>query len=324
MENQLQLTDSEIKHILNLRKEQEHEEYKYLHLMQNILDNGVEKSDRTGVGTKSIFGTQLKFNLSKSFPILTTKKVFWKGVVEELLWFIRGDTNSKHLEEKGVKIWAGNTSREFLDKRKLDYPEGFAGPVYGFQWRYWGASYNIRSLIDINDPLKIIYGVQPGRPWADQLADVVDKLKNNPNDRRILISAWNVSELNKVALPSCHILQQYYVENGKLHCHFYMRSTDSFLGLPFNLSSYALMTYLLAKITGLQLGTLTYSGGDTHLYLNHLDQAKEQISRTPYPFPQLNIKKDIKTIKDIEDLTLQDIELVNYQSHATIKAEMAI
>ncbi len=319
------ITDNEEKQLIErFRQEKQHEEYKYLHLMRNILDNGVEKSDRTGVGTKSIFGTSLKFDLRKSFPILTTKKVFWKGVVEELLWFIRGETDSKKLEEKGVKIWVGNTSREFLDKRGLDYPEGFAGPVYGFQWRHWGSSYNIRTLLPLKEgePNPII--VQPGNEGFDQLADVVDKIKNSPNDRRMIVSAWNVSELDKVALPSCHLLFQFYVVNGELHLQFYMRSVDTFLGLPFNISSYALLTCLLAKITGLKPGTITFAGGDTHLYLNHLDQVKEQLGRTPHKFPTLNIKKDIKSLEDIENLTLADIELVDYKSHPAIIAPMAV
>lgn len=310
------LQDSEeIKLIEKFRKERCHEEYKYLHLMQDILDNGLEKSDRTGTGTKSIFGTQLKFDLSKSFPILTTKKVFWRGVAEELLWFVRGETDSKLLENKGVNIWKGNTSREFLDNLGLDYPEGLAGPVYGFQWRFWGANYEKHQ--DLKS--KMIK-----RGGIDQLSKLVETLKNSPNDRRMIISGWNVSVLHQVALPSCHLLQQYYVENGKLNCQFYMRSIDTFLGLPFNISSYALLTCLLAKITGLTPGSLTFSGGDTHLYLNHLEQVKEQLSRTPYPFPQLNIKKDIQTVEDIENLSFEDLELSGYQSHAVIKAPMAI
>lgn len=316
------LTGDELEMVFKARREAQHEEYKYLHLLEKILSEGIVKGDRTGTGTKSIFGTQLKFDLSKSFPIMTTKKVFFKGIVEELLWFIRGETDSKKLEAKGVNIWKGNTSKEFLAKRGLDYPEGLAGPVYGFQWRSWNAVYylNHPSSLEIrNSPKELMLS-----KGIDQLKIVVDTIKNNPNDRRMIISAWNVSELDKCALPSCHILQQYYVENGKLHCHFYMRSIDSFLGLNFNLTSYALLTYMLAKITNLTPGTLTFSGGDTHIYLNHIDQVKEQCSRTPFPFPQLNIKKDIKTLEDIEALTFEDLELTNYQSHATIKAPMAV
>lgn len=308
------VVESEEKKLIeNFRKEKQHEEFKYINLMENILQNGIEKSDRTGVGTKSIFGTQVKFDLSKSFPILTTKKVFWKGVVEELLWFIRGETDSKKLEEKGVNIWKGNTSREFLDKKGLGYPEGEIGPGYGFQWRHWNGDY------------KTTY-VNP--KWAnegiDQLQKVVDTLKTNPNDRRIIVSAWNPSQLEAMALPPCHLLFQFYVENGTLSCQFYQRSVDSFLGLPFNISSYALLTYLLAKITGLTPGTLTFTGGDTHIYLNHIEQVKEQLSRVPYQFPQLNIKKDVQTLKDLENLSLADLELVGYNSHPAIKATMAV
>jgi thymidylate synthase len=309
------LTVEEYNTVLNMRKEAEHEEYKYLHLLQKILDTGTVKGDRTGVGTKSIYGTQLKFDLSKSFPILTTKRVFWKGVVEELLWFIRGETDSKKLEEKGVKIWVGNTSREFLDKKGLDYPDGEIGPGYGFQWRHWGKPYN--GFYGVNAQGNTPNGI-------DQLANVIDKLRNNPTDRRMIVSAWNVSEIDKMALPPCHLLYQFDVTNGKLNCMWTQRSVDSLLGLPFNISSYALLTVLLAKITNLQPGTLTFSGGDTHIYLNHIDQCNEQISREPFPFPQLNIKKDIKTLEDIEALALEDLELVGYQSHAAIKAPMAI
>jgi thymidylate synthase len=254
---------------------------------------------------------------------MTTKKVFFRGIVEELLWFIRGDTDSKHLEEKGINIWKGNTSREFLDKRGLNgYKEGLAGPVYGFQWRSWGAPYyqTCPSSAEVrNKPRELMLG-----KGIDQLQNAVDMIKNNPNDRRILVSAWNPSVLNNVALPSCHILFQFYVENGFLHLQFLMRSIDTLLGLNFNLTSYALLTCLIAKITNLKPGSITYCGGDTHLYSNHFSQAQEQISRTPYPFPQLIIKKDIKTLEDIEGMCFEDLELVGYKSHPAIKADMAV
>jgi thymidylate synthase len=309
-------TDSEEAKVLRRYSlEKAHEEYKYLHLLERIMNEGVVKGDRTGTGTKSLFGTQLSFDVSNSFPILTTKKVFFKGIVEELLWFIRGETDSKLLEAKGVNIWKGNTSREFLDKRGLDYPEGKAGPVYGFQWRYWGKPYN--GHYDVKAP-----GDNPN--GIDQLAKVVETIKKNPNDRRMIVNAWNVAELERVALPSCHLLYQFDVTDGKLNCQFYMRSIDSLLGLPFNITSYALLTYMIAKITNLTPGRLTFSGGDTHLYLNHLEQAKEQISRAPYPFPQLVIKKDIKSLEDIEKLQFEDFDLPDYKCHPAIKAEMAI
>lgn len=323
------LTKEEYYEIMWRRKEQTHEEYKYLRLLDTIIENGSVKGDRTGTGTKSVFGTKLQFDLSKSFPILTTKKVFWKGVVEELLWFIRGETDSKKLEAKGVKIWVGNTSRDFLDKKGLDYPEGEIGPGYGFQWRYWGGDYN--AWVG-GEEHKSYYGKEcikmarlfDSNVGIDQLAKVVETIRKNPNDRRIIVSAWNVAEIDKMALPPCHLLYQFDVTDGKLNCQWYQRSVDTFLGLPFNISSYALLTCLLAKITNLQPGTLTFSGGDTHLYLNHIEQAKLQLEREPFPFPQLNIKKDIKSLEDIESLSLEDIELVGYASHATIKADMAV
>ncbi len=319
------LQDSEeIKLITRFRQEKQHEEYKYLHLLEDILEKGTEKSDRTGTGTKSIFGTSLKFDLRQSFPILTTKKVYWKGVVEELLWFIRGETNSNYLEQKKVNIWKGNTSREFLDKKGLDYPEGWIGPGYGWQWRFWNASYHLRTVFANTELYTPLIVHQPGQPWVDQLQQVVDTLKSNPNDRRMIVSAWNPSQLDQMALPPCHILFQFYVENNRLHLNWYQRSNDFFLGSPFNISSYALLTCLIAKIVGMEPGSITYSAGDTHLYLNHLEQAKEQLTRTPYPFPQLNNKKDIKSLKDIENLSFEDIELIGYQSHATIKAPMAV
>jgi thymidylate synthase len=309
--------------VMRSRQVKQHEEYQYLHLLERILKDGTVKGDRTGTGTKSIFGTQLSFDVSNSFPILTTKKVFWKGVVEELLWFIRGETDSKKLEAKGVKIWTGNTSREFLDKKGLDYPEGEIGPGYGFQWRHWGGDYEGYKG-DISDSEKIYIQKLQFKKGIDQLANVINTLKNTPNDRRMIVSAWNVAEIDKMALPPCHLLYQFDVSDGKLNCQWYQRSVDSFLGLPFNISSYALLMCLVAKVVGLQPGKLTFSGGDTHLYLNHLEQAKEQIARTPYPFPQLNIKKDIKSLEDIENLQFDDIELNGYQSHKTIKAEMAV
>jgi thymidylate synthase len=328
MGNPTYITEEEYTSVMRMRKEKEHEEYKYLHLLQDILDKGTVKTDRTGVGTKSIYGTQLKFDLSKSFPILTTKKVYWKGVVEELLWFIRGETDSKKLEAKGVKIWVGNTTREFLDKKKLDYPEGEIGPGYGFQWRHWGGDY--RCWVG-GDEHKEYFNNFKGEQFKnhinygiDQLAKVIHTLKTNPSDRRMIVSAWNVADIDKMALPPCHLLFQFDVTDGRLNCQWYQRSVDTFLGLPFNISSYALLTCIIAKVVGLQPGTLTYAGGDTHLYLNHLDQAKEQIARVPYRFPTLNIKKDIKTLEDIEALELSDLELVNYESHASIKAEMAV
>ena len=292
------------------------EEFQYLHLLEDIMEQGTDKGDRTGVGTRSIFGTQLKFDLEKSFPILTTKRVFWKGVVEELLWFIRGDTNSKHLEDKGVNIWKGNTSREFLDNMGLTYPEGFIGPGYGFQWRQWNGEYTIDGLGHVVNNAFTDKGV-------DQLSDALDKIKNKPNDRRIIVSAWNPTQIDKMALPPCHMMFQFYVADGKLHCQWYQRSVDCFLGLPFNISSYALLTCLFAKAANLTPGTLTFCGGDTHVYQNHFDQCKLQMSRKPFKFPTLSMP-DITSLEDIEQLSLSDFAFDSYDCHPPIKAPMAV
>jgi thymidylate synthase len=314
------VSNEEFALVEKMRKEKQHEEYKYLHLLQKILDEGTVKGDRTGTGTKSIYGTQLKFDLRNSLPVLTTKKVFWKGVVEELLWFIRGQTDSKLLEAKGVKIWTGNTSREFLDKKGLKWREGEIGPGYGFQWRHWGKYYD-ESVSDVTEGViqsRIVAG------GVDQFAKVIETLKKNPNDRRMIVSAWNPDQIDMMALPPCHLLYQFDVTDGYLNCQWYQRSVDSFLGLPFNITSYAVLTYIVAKTVGLKPGTLTFAGGDTHLYLNHLEQVKEQLGRTPFTFPKLTITKELNTVEDIEKLELADLVLEGYQSHAAIKAEMAV
>jgi thymidylate synthase len=317
-------TDSEEAKVLRRYSlEKAHEEYKYLHLLERIMNEGVVKGDRTGTGTKSLFGTQLSFDVSNSFPILTSKKVYWKGVVEELLWFIRGETDSKKLEAKGVKIWTGNTSREFLDKKGLNYPEGYIGPGYGYQWRYWGKSYDSWTQNFKDNQLEGSHS-SCSSGGVDQLANVINTLKKNPNDRRMIVSAWNVAEIDNMALPPCHLLFQFDVSDGKLNLAWYQRSNDFFLGSPFNISSYALLLCLVAKIVNLPPGRITYFAADTHLYLNHLEQAREQASRVPFPFPKLNIRKDIKSLGDIESLEFTDIVLEGYQSHAAIKAEMAV
>lgn len=333
MNNEIARTPEEYKLIRRYRQVKQHEEYQYLHLLQDIMENGSDSDDRTGVGTRKIFGTQLKFSLRESFPILTTKRTYWKGIVEELLWFIRGDTNANHLSEKGVKIWDGNTSREFLDKQGLNYPEGFIGPGYGWQWRNWNGSYSsYRHHMNGDfchsgpphlfeeDGNHSVYGDDNG---VDQLTEALYKIKNKPDDRRIIVSAWNPSQVPEMALPPCHLLFQFQVDNGELHCQWYQRSVDSFLGLGFNISSYSLLTCLMAKAANLKPGTVTFCGGDTHIYKNHFDQVKEQISRTPYPFPQLEIP-DVKSIEDMEKLTLDDCKLIGYNSHKVIKAEMAV
>lgn len=285
------------------------EEHQYLELVRNIMINGIEKDDRTGVGTKSIFGAQLRFNLQNGFPLLTTKKVFWRGIAEELLFFIRGQTNSKILEEKGINIWKSNTSREFLDKKEMfDREEGDMGPIYGWQWRHWGARYN---------DMHTDYSGQ----GFDQLKECIRLIKDDPDSRRIVMSAWNVSDMNDMVLNPCHVLVQFYVANNELSCLMYQRSVDCGLGMPFNIASYALLTHIVAHITGLQVGELIISTGDTHVYLNHIEALQQQLEREPYSFPILNIKCNIK---EIDDYQFEDFELINYRSHPAIKMEMAI
>jgi thymidylate synthase len=289
--------------------EVKHEEYQYLDMINDIIKNGVKRDDRTKVGTLSKFGSMMKFSLKDSFPLLTTKKVFWKGVVEELLFFIRGDTNSKHLEEKGVKIWEANTSREFLDNNNFkDKEVGDMGPLYGFQWRHWGAKY-----IDMNTDYR--------GQGIDQLKECIRLIREDPNSRRIVISAWNVGDMNDMVLNPCHILIQFYVANNELSCLMYQRSVDCGLGLPFNIASYALLTHIIAHVTGLELGELTVTTGDTHVYLNHIEQLKIQILRTPKPFPKLLIKTEPK---DIDLYTYQDFDLIGYDPHPSIKMSMAV
>lgn len=277
-------------------------EQDYLDLLKNILENGNIKEDRTGIGTKSIFGTKLSFSLKDNvLPLLTTKKMFSKGIIEELLFFIRGETNTKLLEEKGVNIWKGNTSREFLDKKGLhNLKEGEMGPMYGYLWRNFNG--------------------------VDQLKNAIDLIKNNPDSRRILVSAYDPSLSNKCVLDPCHMFFQFYVEdNSWLSLQWYQRSVDSFLGLPFNIASYALLTHLIAKITGLKAKELIFIGGDTHIYKNHFNQIKEQLNRDVQSnFPTLNIKKEILSLSDLEKLSYLDFEITNYNPQPAIKADMAI
>jgi thymidylate synthase len=261
----------------------------YLSLLENILENGAKKEDRTGTGTLSIFGHQLRFDLEQGFPLLTTKKVHLKSIIYELLWFLKGDTNIKYLNDNGVKIWD-----EWADEN------GDLGNVYGKQWRRWeGADGTI----------------------YDQISQVIDLLKNNPNSRRILVSAWNVAEIEGMALPPCHCLFQFYVANGKLSCQLYQRSADVFLGVPFNIASYALLTMMIAQVCDLGLGEFIHTTGDTHLYLNHLEQAKLQLSRTPSSLPKMKINPEIK---DIFAFDYQDFELQDYTPQAHIKAKVAV
>lgn len=280
-------------------------EQNYLELLKNIINNGDFKQDRTGVGTFSIFGSNLRFSLeNNTLPLLTTKKMTTKSIIEELLFFIRGNTNSKLLEEKGVNIWKGNTTRQFLDKRGLyDYPEGEMGPMYGAQWRNFSRCDNKKGV--------------------DQLKNCLELIKNEPNSRRILISAYNPNISNLCVLEPCHLLVQFNVNKDELSCQWYQRSVDSFLGLGFNITSYALLTHLMAKASGLKAKELIFVGGDTHVYSNHVEQVKEQVSRTPFDFPTISLPP-ISSIEDMEKLSFADFKINNYTCHPSIKAEMAI
>jgi len=261
----------------------------YLDLMRQIRQHGARKEDRTGTGTLSVFGPQLRFDLSEGFPLVTTKKIHLRSVVYELLWFLRGDTNVAWLRDHGVTIWD-----EWADER------GELGPVYGKQWRSW-LTRDGRTL--------------------DQISEAVEQIRRNPDSRRIMVSAWNVGELKDMALMPCHALFQFYVAGGRLSCQLYQRSADLFLGVPFNIASYSLLTHMFAQQCDLQPGEFIWTGGDTHLYLNHLDQADEQLSRTPLPRPELVIRRRPPTIFDYD---YEDFEFVNYQHHAAIKAPVAV
>jgi len=286
-----------------------HDEYQYLDLIKDIIENGNVKGDRTGTGTISKFGAQMRFSLADQFPLLTTKRVFWRGVVEELLWFISGSTDATKLSDKKVHIWDANGSRDFLDKRGLkDREVGDLGPVYGFQWRHFGATYT-----DMNAD----YTGQ----GVDQLQQVIDQIRTNPNDRRIIMSAWNPSDLDAMALPPCHCLVQFYVCDGALSCQLYQRSADLGLGVPFNVASYALLTYMIAHVTDLKVGEFIHTLGDAHVYSNHIEPLKIQLERVPKPFPTLNIKRKVE---NIDDFTLEDFELCGYAPHPKIAMEMSV
>eukprot|EP00058_Branchiostoma_floridae_P001220 XP_002586708.1 hypothetical protein BRAFLDRAFT_77468 [Branchiostoma floridae] len=291
------------------RPARKHDEYQYLDLVRHILDCGQRKDDRTGTGTLSVFGAQCRYSLRGQFPLLTTKRVFWRGVAEELLWFVRGCTNGKELSDKKVHIWDANGSRDFLDKRGLShYEEGDLGPVYGFQWRHFGAEYKDR------------YTDYTGQ-GVDQLAQVIHTIKTDPDNRRIIMSAWNPPDLPKMALPPCHAFVQFYVCNGELSCQLYQRSGDTGLGVPFNIASYSLLTYMIAHITGLKPGDFVHTLGDAHVYVNHVDALKEQLKREPRPFPTLNIKRQVE---NIDDFKMEDFEIVGYKPHPKISMEMAV
>jgi len=261
----------------------------YLNFLRHIRDEGAQKGDRTGTGTLSVFGYQMRFDLNDGFPLVTTKKLHLRSIIYELLWFLRGDTNVKYLQENGVTIWD-----EWADKN------GDLGPVYGKQWRNWPT---------------------PDGRHIDQLAQVIEQLKSNPNSRRILVSAWNVGELDRMALLPCHALFQFYVADGRLSCQLYQRSADALLGVPFNIASYALLTHMVAQQCDLKVGDFVWTGGDCHLYLNHLEQAELQLSRTPYPLPRLTI---LRKAPSLFDYNYEDFEIADYRFHAAIKAPIAV
>jgi thymidylate synthase len=261
----------------------------YLHLMNDILENGSRKTDRTGTGTLSVFGRQLRFDLSEGFPLVTTKKLHLRSIIYELLWFLKGDTNVKYLRDHGVTIWD-----EWANEK------GELGPVYGHQWRSWPA---------------------PDGRSIDQISQVIAQLRSKPDSRRHIVTAWNPAEVDKMALPPCHALFQFYVADGRLSCQLYQRSADYFLGVPFNIASYALLTCMFAQQCDLQPGDFVWTGGDVHLYLNHLEQARLQLSRTPYPLPELRIKRKPASIFDY---AFEDFEIANYEAHPSIKAPIAV
>ncbi len=258
----------------------------YLDLLRDIMENGADKMDRTGVGTRSVFGRQMRFDLSKGFPLLTTKKVHLKSIIYELLWFIKGGTNIRYLQEHGVRIW-----NEWADEN------GDLGPVYGSQWRNWNGE------------------------GIDQLAEVIDKLKHTPNDRRMIVSAWNVGKIAEMRLPPCHMMFQFYTADDKLSCMLYQRSCDMFLGVPFNIASYALLTMMVAQVCGLKPGEFIHTLGDAHIYHNHFEQVREQLSRTPLPLPQMKINP---AVKNIDDFVYDDFELLGYESYGKLTAPVAV
>lgn len=289
---------------------QNEEEMQYLRLIADIIDGGVVKGDRTGTGTISKFGLSMRFSLRDGrFPLLTTKQVFWRGVAEELLWFISGKTDARILQDKGIKIWDGNASREYLDSIGLKEREtGDLGPVYGFQWRHFGAAY------------KDMHTDYTGQ-GVDQLANVIHTIKTNPNDRRIIMSAWNPADLKQMALPPCHMFCQFYVANGELSCCMYQRSCDMGLGVPFNIASYALLTCMIAQVCDLRPGEFVHMMGDAHVYANHVEPLREQLQRAPFAFPTLRINP---AVKDIDQFTFADFEVVGYQCHKKIAMKMAV
>ncbi|MDH5159849.1 thymidylate synthase [Heyndrickxia oleronia] len=274
----------------------------YLELAQHILDHGVEKSDRTGTGTLSVFGWQSRYDLTKGFPLLTTKRLHWTSIAHELLWFLRGDTNVKYLRENGVNIWD-----EWADEN------GELGPVYGEQWRSWSYfKYELGQSVEYDGW---------NRFRVDQISQVIEQIRNNPDSRRLLVNAWNVGELDQMALPPCHFAFQFYVANGRLSCQLYQRSADVFLGVPFNIASYALLTHMIAHVTDLEVGEFIHTIGDAHIYTNHIPQMYVQIQREPRPLPTLSIKRKVD---DIDDFRFEDFEIVGYDPHPKLTGKVAV
>lgn len=321
-------------------------ENQYLNLLHDVLLNGENRMDRTGVGTRSVFGRQIRCNLQDGFPALTTKKLFWKGVVGELLWFLEGSGDERRLAELtyGTRvesqhtIWTGNVRADYW-KNKAQFP-GDAGRIYGVQWRHWKNTQvlSYEDFLNHHDGsgATTYFGAKAQTTEVDQVARIVNTIKNNPSDRRMVLTAFNVGELDQMALPPCHMFAQFYVNfkqnpdafssvtpvvADKLSCQVYIRSNDLFLGLPFNIASYALLTHMMAHVTGLNVGELIITIGDAHIYSNHIDQVKEQISRTPFQLPTLDIKRRVESI---DDFKMEDFELIGYQSHPTISAPMAV
>lgn len=280
-------------------------EQAYLDLIRYVQDFGTQKGDRTGTGTVSVFGSQMRFDLQDGFPLLTTKKIHTKSVIHELLWFLKGDTHVKYLQDNGVRIWNEWATAE--QTARFGKPEGELGAVYGHQWRNFGASQDEDGRYDSNG--------------FDQISWLVNEIKTNPNSRRLIVTGWNPKEAGEVALPPCHTLFQFFVAEGKLSCQLYQRSADLFLGVPFNIASYALLTHMIAQVTRLDVGEFVWTGGDCHIYNNHFEQVNEQLTRTPFALPQLKLNPEIQ---DIFDFKFEDIEIVNYQCHPTIKADVAV
>uniref|UniRef100_A0A146KM90 Thymidylate synthase n=1 Tax=Lygus hesperus TaxID=30085 RepID=A0A146KM90_LYGHE len=286
------------------------DEFQYLDHLYKILVGGNVREDRTGVGTLSIFGAQMRYSLAdNTLPLLTTKRVFWKGICAELLWFIRGSTNAKELANEGVHIWDGNSSREFLDSVGLnDREEGDLGPVYGFQWRHFGAEYGT------------MHDKYEGR-GVDQLRKVIERIKTKPDCRRIIMTAWNPCDIDKMALPPCHCLVQFYVHDGKLSCQLYQRSADMGLGVPFNIASYALLTHMIAQVTNLEAWEFIHTMGDSHVYTNHISPVLKQMERAPRPMPKIRFNRQVTSI---DDFKMSDIAVEGYDPHPSIAMKMAV